>query len=148
MGLDVSHDCWHGAYSSFMRWRQKIAEVAGLPPLDLMEGFWGEEHPGVGIFLIDRVIKKEEMPAWMRSLPIKWECLKPDPIHKLLNHSDCDGEIAVEDCGPISDSLERLIPLLPEENDFGHIGNWRDKTRKFVEGLRLAASKGENVEFH
>ena len=30
----------------------------------------------------------------------------------------------------------------------GHIGNWRAKTRAFVDGLRLAASRGEDVEFH
>lgn len=23
MGLDTSHDCWHGAYSAFTRWRQQ-----------------------------------------------------------------------------------------------------------------------------
>jgi hypothetical protein len=34
MGLDTTHDCWHGAYSAFMRWRRKLAEVAGYPPLD------------------------------------------------------------------------------------------------------------------
>jgi hypothetical protein len=40
MGLDTTHNCWHGAYSAFMRWRQEIAKAAGLPPLDLMEGFF------------------------------------------------------------------------------------------------------------
>jgi len=40
MGLDISHGCWHGAYSAFMRWREKISQVAGLPPLALMEGFY------------------------------------------------------------------------------------------------------------
>ncbi len=29
MGLDTSHDCWHGAYSAFGRWRRAIAEAAG-----------------------------------------------------------------------------------------------------------------------
>lgn len=38
MGLDCSHNAWHGAYSAFMRWRIKLAEVAGLPPLEFMEG--------------------------------------------------------------------------------------------------------------
>src|SRR5437016_2133419 len=40
MGLDTTHDCWHGAYSAFMRWRTKLAEVAGLPPLMLIESFY------------------------------------------------------------------------------------------------------------
>lgn len=40
MGLDTTHNAWHGAYSAFMRWRTEIARVAGYPPLSLMEGFF------------------------------------------------------------------------------------------------------------
>jgi len=29
MGLDTSHECWHGAYSAFTRWRHELATVAG-----------------------------------------------------------------------------------------------------------------------
>ena len=29
MGLDTTHDCWHGAYLAFSRWRDQLAEVAG-----------------------------------------------------------------------------------------------------------------------
>ena len=42
MGLDTSHNAWHGAYSAFMTWRKKIAHLAGFPPLELMEGFYYE----------------------------------------------------------------------------------------------------------
>ena len=28
MGLDTTHDCWHGPYSMFMRWRTAIAAAA------------------------------------------------------------------------------------------------------------------------
>jgi len=37
MGLDTSHDAWHGAYSAFMRWRTEIARCIDVPagePLD------------------------------------------------------------------------------------------------------------------
>ena len=27
MGLDTTHGCWHGTYSAFNRWRNKIAEM-------------------------------------------------------------------------------------------------------------------------
>jgi hypothetical protein len=27
MGLDTTHDAWHGAYSAFMRWREKVGPV-------------------------------------------------------------------------------------------------------------------------
>ena len=153
MGLDTTHDCWHGAYSAFMRWRRKLAEVAGLPPLELMEGFY---YPGeIGTlqavrralesgpldFLADGIEELE------KSLPISWDCLKPDILHELLFHSDCDGELAPEICGPLADRLEELLPLLPDDDDWGHIRNWRDKTQMFIDGLREAAAAGEPVGF-
>jgi hypothetical protein len=158
MGLDTTHDAWHGAYSAFMRWREKIAEVAGLPPLRLMEGFYvpidtkfGSELGIPTIFLgrgYDDEMARNSVRSIEAGLPIKWDCLKPSALHELLFHSDCDGEIPTESCGPIADALEKLIPLLPPGDTPGHIGNWRDKTAKFVEGLRKAAAAGEPLGFH
>ena len=136
MGLDCSHNAWHGAYSAFMTWRRKLAEIAGLPPLDLMEGF----YPSLSVYKIPEFIEE--------NLPIKWDCLKPSPLHELLYHSDCDGYIPSENCNAIADELEKLLPLLPEEDHFGHIGNWRQKTETFIQGLRKAAESGEDLHFH
>jgi hypothetical protein len=148
MGLD----CSHGAYSAFGRWRSKIAEVAGLPPLDLMEGFYSplKERQGYGIptFYCGPHEPTDNLLGLDSLLPIKWECLKEDKLYILLSHSDCDGEIAWEDCAEIADSLEKLIPLLPDEIAGGHIENWRDKTQNFVDGLRKAAAAKENLDFH
>ena len=166
MGLDTTHGCWHGAYSAFGRWRDGLAKAAGIP-LQLMEGYYSNDpsdwrgppdktslewaaprdggplcqsHHGPMLYhWIERVVE------W---LPISWDVLKPDALHVLLNHSDCDGEIAAEDCAPLADRLEELLPLLPTEYDAGHIGDWRVKTQTFIDGLRLAASRGEAVEFH
>lgn len=38
MGLDTTHNAWHGPYSSFNRWRHWLAEQIGIP-LELMDGF-------------------------------------------------------------------------------------------------------------
>jgi hypothetical protein len=154
MGLDTSHDCWHGAYSAFMRWREKIADAAGLPPLQLMEGFYeplfhsnikNTEFPTLFHGIHDG--KDEYLKKIDSQLPIKWECLKPSPLFFLLHHSDCDGNIPWSKCRKIANELEKLISKLPDEDDGGHIGNWREKTQKFVNGLRLAYSKKENVRF-
>ena len=149
MGLDCSHGAWSGAYSAFMRWRRKLAQVAGLPPLDLMEGFY---VPLGGDGMPATLYHGFNTEPWMadldRLLPIRWACLKPSPLHELLYHSDCDGEIAAEHCGAIADALEELIPFLPDEDDGGHIGNWREKTRTFVNGLRDAAAAGEALSFY
>jgi hypothetical protein len=141
-----------------MRWRRKLAEVAGLPPLDLMEGFYSRhgERSGPGTLYYGPDTGKPAYGPGSRpyladiesALPIKWECLKPSPLHTLLYHSDCEGEIAADDCGPIADALEALIPLLPDEEAGGHIGNWREKTLQFVRGLRAAHAAGKPLDFH
>ena len=159
MGLDCSHDAWHGAYSAFMRWRQTLAEVAGLPPLELMEGFYSPLQRGgtsvptlyYGLTTLEPAFGPDSRPYLANiddRLPIRWDCLKPSPLHELLFHSDCDGEIAADRCGPIADALESLIPLLPEGEADGHIGNWLAKTQQFVDGLRAAAAAGEALRFH
>jgi len=147
MGLDTTHGCWRGAYSAFMRWREKIAECAGLPPLMLMEGFF-EKGNYTDPFERD-IMDKTKRRYPYGNLPIRWDCLKPSALHQLLYHSDCDGEIEAENCGPIADALEELMPELEKAGDGGgHIGLYADKTQKFINGLREAASKGENVNFH
>ena len=118
MGLDTTHDCWHGPYSSFMAWRESIAAAAGYPPLRQMNGFGGT---------------------------IDWELFKPDPLRVLLEHSDCEGEIVAADCGPLADRLEQFVPQMKDER-YWHSD--RKVTEQFIRGLRLAASRGENVEFH
>ena len=29
MGLDTTHNAWHGSYTGFTRWRQAVAKAAG-----------------------------------------------------------------------------------------------------------------------
>ena len=143
MGLDTTHECWHGAYSAFHHWRCKLAECAKVP-LELMSGFYDKPDPYVtrdsaAKLWVDRI------DAW---LPLEWDSLRPDPIHILLNHSDCDGIIAAADCEPLALRLRELLPLLPSGDAGGHIGNWRDKTQAFIDGLLLAHSRSEDVRFH
>jgi hypothetical protein len=151
MGLDISHNTWHGAYSAFGRWRSKIAEVAGLPPLNLMEGFYDDSDSPLTL-LNYKFPKGDELEMFrlreiFKQMPIRWECLKPNPLHDLLNHSDCDGFIDWDKCGAISDELEKLLPLLSDENGGGHIGSYREKTETFIAGLRSAYAAKERVEF-
>jgi hypothetical protein len=145
-----------------------LAQAAGLPPLSMMEGFCNVK----GHFCeksmkeIDDIIppdkKYGDSPmAYARGiiwqlylekfeLPIKWDYYKNDPLTILLNHSDCEGDIKCKDCEPLADRLQRLIDdgSIPDGSGGGHIGKWREKTQQFIDGLRLAAKQGENVEFH
>jgi hypothetical protein len=120
MGLDTTHDCWHGAYSSFMDWRSKICEIAGYGYIGSREGFGGK---------------------------LPWP--KDDPLSLLLAHSDCDGEIKWEDCQAIANRLKELLPLLLWPHSGSVLLNYNaERTNTFINGLELAASKKENVGFH
>lgn len=150
MGLDTSHNAWHGAYSAFMRWRTGIARVAGIP-LELMEGFYSNDSSQMQ--LATRAYQRDQIGLGIvdtikRVCPISWDALKPDPLHILLHHSDCDGEIAPEHCAAIADRLEEILPSLPDDDGGGHIGNWREKTQSFIDGCRAAAAANEPLDFH
>lgn len=138
MGLDTTHGAWNGSYGNFMHWRQEVALAAGLPPLRLMEGFYGI-NPNF-------VYGLEAHPDIVAALPISWDLFKNDPLHILLSHSDCDGEISPLHCKEIADRLEEINPKISGEI----CGNkeWaQDRTRQFIRGLRVAWAAGENVEF-
>jgi len=152
MGLSISHDTWSGAYSAFHRWRQKIAEVAGYPPLDLMEGFYfASEHNPFTLLEYDYPKGDELSMSAIRRIkpqfPIKWTNFKSNPLIELLTHSDCDGYISYSKCNRIAIELEKLIELLPDEDGGGHIGNYKDKTNMFIDGLRLAFKNKERLKF-
>ena len=135
MGLDTTHEAWHGAYGAFTRWRDQLARTAGYE-LAKLEGDYRET------ILID----------WGHIAPKnyegEWDKTPADPLIVLVAHSDCDGVIHPEQAGPLADRLEELLPMLPEGDGGGHIGSWRDKTRTFIDGLRAAVAAGEDVEFH
>ena len=121
MGLDTTHDCWHGAYTAFMRWRAAICEVAGYGDIMKRDGFG------------------EPFTPWPDD----------DVLVALLNHSDCSGSLPWEICGALADRLEELLPALERKGDGGgHVGHYADKTRAFVAGLREAYAVTEDVEFH
>lgn len=155
MGLDCSHDAWHGAYSAFMRWRTEIAKAAGLPPLELMEGFYSplpvvpSDSTRPPTFYLGFHQEDLVLSCFRRlddALPIRWGCLKPSALHELLYHSDCDGKINPSRCGPIADALEKLLPKL--NGDYGgHVGDIRAKTETFIKGLRAAAKAKQSLRF-
>lgn len=90
MGLDTSHNAWHGPYSSFGNFRKKLAAHIGIN-LDSMEGFGGDG---------------------------RWEFIEDD-AKILLSHSDCDGDIQPDDCRKLAIRLRQILPTLPqEENSF------------------------------
>lgn len=154
MGLDTTHDCWSGPYSAFMRWRKAIARAAGFPPLEIMDGFYvpSTEPPLAGSWAENLLIRQYHRAG---RLPIRWEELGDHVgdrrLVPLLTHSDCDGELSVEECGPIADALEELLPKLAVGDRLEPRADYdgaRAAAERFVKGLRLAVSRGEPVRFH
>ena len=139
MGLDTTHDCWHGAYSAFMRWRHKLAEVAGY---DILPVKYNDGYTMETVMLDWGHLSNHE------TLMGKWDKTPDDPLLVLIVHSDCEGAIYPEQAGLLADRLDELVSLLPDDDDGGHIGNWRQKTRTFIAGLRTAFANHEAVEFH
>jgi hypothetical protein len=160
MGLDVSHDCWHGAYSAFMRWREGIAKAASIP-LWAMDGYYEAPPDGPMDWARARDGGPEcgsyngpTLHRWIEkiaaTLPLPWSLYdQRDPICIILNHSDCEGSIDAGDCALLAARMEELLPALDAMGDGGgHVGGYGDKTRTFIAGLRAAAAAGEDVEFH
>jgi len=118
MGLDVSHDAWHGAYSAFSRFRTQLAEAAGVK-LSQMEGFEGSQ---------------------------RWDM--EDPLSQLLNHSDCDGIIESKHLKLLAERIRATIKNSQDKNLGGHCGNWHAKAEQFATGCMAAYEDGEDLDFH
>ncbi|OMF38784.1 hypothetical protein BK133_00855 [Paenibacillus sp. FSL H8-0548] len=133
MGLDTSHNAFHGAYSSFNRFRKVVAEAAGgsYPPhkdenMDKENWYWDSSY------------SKEANPG----------------LYEFFNHSDCDGEISPEMCVKVADELEKLLPRIEElskgTDGGGHIardGGFVEVTKRFITGCRSAAGENEPLIF-
>ena len=151
MGLTCSYGAYDGGYSLFNHWRRRVAQIAGLPPLEFMEGWYGfGAYKNLSYAFTARCGGNEEdIPTLVAfseaSLPIKWECLKPDPLLYLLNHSDCDGEITAKRSSRIADRLEELLLLWPEDTDMSK--RLKLITVQFIKGCREAAAEGKPLLF-
>lgn len=134
MGLDTSHNAWHGPYSAFTYWREAIAKAAGYRVARLEGDLYNTT-------LIDWGHITEA------NLRGEWAETPADPLIVLIAHSDCDGVIHPAQAGPLADRLEELEPLIDYGDErmrmlYGH------KTRQFINGLRAAVAAGEDVDFH
>lgn len=160
MGLDTTHDAWHGPYSAFNRWRTNVAQLAGyeVAPRDYGHGCMLPAVVKVYDGLQDGTWTEANLEGW-------WERLPEDPLLVLLVHSDCDGFIDGVACRWLAERLEQLMPKLVELDQFvaggcflglgaevdppvSRIGSWAGATQQFIDGCRRAAEANEPLEFH
>lgn len=131
MGLDVSHDCWHGGYHSFNTWRDTVSRYAGYS-FDLYD----TENGKVKAPVID----------WQKidnnNLMGKWKVMPSDPWWIIIAHYDCDGIIQKDHVKPLYERMEQILQLIPKDDTVVY-----DKTVKFIEGLKFAYERNEKVTF-
>ncbi len=158
MGLDTTHDCWHGPYSMFMRWRVWLASRVGIP-LDLMEGFADRVWEQSDVDAISCGDPKWEVIRALATLgsPIRWSAMNGDPIVWLLHHSDCDGKIPWWQCKALALRLTQIYRESVDADVAGHGGmdcrrgaydSMRRATLRFAVGCLHAWKAREHVEFH
>lgn len=146
MGLDVSHDAWHGAYSAFNRFRQAVCWAAGgiFPNHDLDSVTVRNRLDELGIGLADNgrwyvpdAVTREAHPG----------------LYVFLEHSDCDGQISPENCVKVANDLEKLLDTIDGYpiGVSGHIarhGSYRGALEQFIKGCRAAAEANEPLCFY
>jgi hypothetical protein len=154
MGLDTSHDAWHGSYSGFALWRNDIGRIIGWD-ID-------ESRPGTTSYVIPegRVPEQDPLPDetrtedgetyvihWSTAYDNKvwlghWDTDPADVIDVLMLHSDCEGIIPVRFLEPLA---HRLMDIMEEQEP----ESWeRRATGQFIVGLIDAHAQQQDVEFH
>lgn len=137
MGLDTTHNAFHGSYSAFCIFRKAVAAAAGgsYPPHDpsLKDASGNPLRDDLWYFDND-ITTTEKSPG----------------LAAFLNHSDCDGFLTPNECKMIADEIEVLLPKIDEQDYMGHaLGKGWISTiaRRWIAGCRLAARKRQKLHF-
>ncbi len=123
MGLDTTHGAWHGPYSSFNNFRKDIAAQIGIN-LDYCHGF-GFRMPHKTTIDLSKI---------------------NHPITTLLRHSDCDGELSVDECRKTVTGIDQILDSLNKELIENHELFMIDFLQ-FKRGCLKAIEKNEPLEF-
>lgn len=144
MGLDTSHGCWHGSYSSFATWRNYLAtEFLGDLGYTVTHAEIGDSYE----FPPERIPVQDATDGYPNSVYLgDWESDPLDIIDVLMIHSDCEGEIPHRFTGPLAARLDGFRQQMTAETDPD--GYLRAATTRFVNGLLDACARGEAVDFH
>jgi hypothetical protein len=158
MGLDTTHDAWHGPYSMFMRWRVWLAAQIGVP-LWLMTGFckWQYDEKDLATLSWDDPKRDAIQSLVDVKGPLPWSIMNGDPIVALLSHSDCDGKIPWWTCKALALRLTQIYRETAGSDVQGHGGmerrrgcydSMRRATIRFALGCKRAWDAREHLEFH
>jgi hypothetical protein len=88
----------HWSYGGFSRFRERLWDEIGPMGIPLQQ-MWGFKP-----FALDVIAQTE----WSKTA-VRWEDIEPHPLHELINHSDCDGELTAEQCSRIAPALREVV---------------------------------------
>lgn len=136
MGLDTTHNCWHGSYTGFSHWRNMVA--ATIDWKISTDGHYGIPE--------DRIPDQQPMGGYPNSVYLGiWSNDPADVIDVLMVHSDCEGIIPHRFTLPLAQRLLQVADRMIEDE----VDQWYiDAARDFASGLMRAHRANEDVEFH
>ncbi len=142
MGLDTTHNCWHGAYSGFREFRELVGKAAGLPYVPSKDG----RGDRLDIDW-DRVTERQIYGHWDRKSPTAYRIGYDPPITDavlyLLIHSDCGGKLRRGYLPALKARLEELEPsyerLIARHPNVHYLSS---RLRQFTDGLGEAIEAG------
>lgn len=154
MGLDTTHGAWSGSYSSFNEWRTWVASKIGIP-LDLMEGYYTSDPNNADMnWIHSSNCTGRGANQFRLILPLRYSAFRPNPLHALLNHSDCNGHLTVTQCKGIAKELglilkvtERHIISCDQQIENAYETKMYDYTERFMKGCQAAVRKKQRIEF-
>lgn len=136
MGLDTSHDCWHGSYGGFMQFREAVGRAAGLPYREYTLDINWDIYPEEALYGRWRKVR----PVWEREGDIYSHPTQDDVLY-LIIHSDCEGQLRNGYLPKLKARLEELAPKLAGVY-------YEAALHRFIMGLGAAIAAGEHVDFH
>lgn len=138
MGLDTSHDCFHGSYSAFNRLRKAVARACG-----------GSFPPHMSDY-------DAAFLASAKDVNDRWWYYDDDTVpinlhvgaRLFLSHSDCDGTLTPDESREVAAFLRWVAPRVEIEGE-GHLSSLgtRGAVERFAAGCEAASEAGETVKF-
>lgn len=146
MGLDTSHDAFHGGYGSFSIMRATLCLADGMT----IEGGYAGTYtwPGEPTALSPDIDARCELGEVDRD-EFPW-----DPLIFLIRHQDCDGVIKPGMAAALADRIEEVLFKVDAETEkfapawaIPAEPNTTALAKQFMEGLRRSSAAGEDLEF-
>lgn len=146
MGLDCSHDAFHGAYSAFNRFRSAVCACYG--------GSYPPHKPGARAYRLGMDDTGEGLDPNCWYVPDHITRDSNPGLYLFLEHSDCDGELSPDECTLVADALQHILDGLkwwdvfnPPGGHLERLGGCHGAAARFIAGCRAAAAANEHLLF-